>query len=286
MVSNELISIGLPVYNCEDYLINCINSIKNQTYQNWELIIINDGSSDKSMQICQNFSNNDQRIKIFDDKQNKGLAIRLNESIQYSKGKFYCRMDSDDVMSNDRLEKILKFYVNNSFNVVGSFAISIDRNNIILGLKKVPELINSNFKSVVLNGFFIHPTIFAETRWFLDNPYNESYERAQDYELWVRTSQKNKFGVLNEALLFYREPNSNNFEKYLKAFKANIKTVSLHKENIDFTLRLKFYVISFFKICYHWINFRTNLFKNKKRIEISNNERELYKKKLNISING
>lgn len=286
MDNKELISIGLPIYNCEDYLISCINSIKNQTYKNWELIIINDGSSDNSMEICANYANNDNRIKIFDDKLNKGLPVRLNESVKYSSGKFYCRMDADDIMFNDRLENILNFYVNNKFNVVGSLAVSINEKNDVLGLKNIPELINDNYKSIVLNGFFIHPTIFAERKWFLDNPYDEKYKRAQDYELWVRTSKENKFGVLNKALLFYRELSSNDFEKYFRAYIANLQTINLHKEKIDFSLRLKFYVLSFLKICYHWLNFKANFFKNKKGIQLSKIDKDLYKRKLNISING
>ena len=84
--------------------------------------------------------------------------------------------------------------------------------------------------------------IFAEKKWFLKNPYNENYIRAQDYELWIRTSEKNSFGILNTALLFYREVSSNDFEKYLKAYKSNKQAILLHKKNIDFQDR-KFFLV-------------------------------------------
>ena len=93
-----LVTIAIPVYNGESYLRDAIQSVVNQTFQDWELYLINDGSTDNSLAIMQEYALNDIRIKVIDDGQNKGLVTRLNQSIETAIGKYYARMDADDIM--------------------------------------------------------------------------------------------------------------------------------------------------------------------------------------------
>ena len=98
-----LISIGIPFYNAEKYLKFAIQSVIAQSYQNWELILVDDGSSDNSLEIAQDFALKDARIRVICDGKNRKLPYRLNQLILESKGDFIARMDADDIMHPDRL---------------------------------------------------------------------------------------------------------------------------------------------------------------------------------------
>lgn len=104
-VINELVSIIVPVYNSEKRIERCIESIIKQTYQNWELILVNDGSLDNSLKICNDYSNHDSRIKVYSQK-NKGVSEARNLGIYHAKGEFVCFVDSDDSV-DDRLLEVL-----------------------------------------------------------------------------------------------------------------------------------------------------------------------------------
>ena len=97
-----LVSIGMPVFNCEKTLIPAVNSILNQTYSNWELFLLDDGSKDKTLEIANSFK--DSRIKVIVDGLNKKLPSRLNQAIEMSQGKYFARMDGDDISYPERLQ--------------------------------------------------------------------------------------------------------------------------------------------------------------------------------------
>ena len=103
----KLVSIGMTVYNTSEYIEDAIKSILKQTYTNWELIVINDGSTDDTLDKIKKIKDN--RIKIFSDSQNKGIAKRLNECIEASSGDYFARMDGDDIMVPYRLEQQVKY---------------------------------------------------------------------------------------------------------------------------------------------------------------------------------
>ena len=102
-----LVSIGMPVFNCEKTLNIAVQSILNQTYSNWELILIDDGSEDKTLEIANSFQ--DSRIKVIADGRNQQLPIRLNQAIALSRGKYFARMDGDDVSYPERLQRQVEY---------------------------------------------------------------------------------------------------------------------------------------------------------------------------------
>ena len=110
-MKNPLVSILMPVYNSEKYLREAIKSILNQTFTNFELIIINDGSTDNSLKIIKSFKDN--RIKIIKNKGNLGLIKTLNKGIDLAQGKYIARMDADDIAMPKRLEKQIAFFNEN-----------------------------------------------------------------------------------------------------------------------------------------------------------------------------
>ena len=216
------VSIGLPFYNNETTLRGAINSILAQSFTDWELILLDDGSSDRSFEIASSFK--DPRLRLIKDGQNRGLANRLNQLTKLSQGYYIARMDGDDLMHPDRLWHQVNYLDNHpNVDLVATLAYSIDNNNQILGLKGIEPMAN-DLKTILLKkGLIIHPTVMAKAEWFRHNPYDSSLRFTEDRELWCRTCAYSVFAKINEPLLFYRESlNKKSFlKKHLLSFKIN-----------------------------------------------------------------
>ena len=102
-----MVTIGLPFYNAEKYLALAIESVLQQTYTDWELLLLDDGSTDNSLSIAQSYAQKDSRIKVISDGKNKNLATRLNELPSLAQGLYLARMDADDMMHPARIERQL-----------------------------------------------------------------------------------------------------------------------------------------------------------------------------------
>ncbi|MFD1142146.1 glycosyltransferase family 2 protein [Larkinella insperata] len=216
------ITIGLPIYNSSLYLGDTIQSIINQSFTDWELWVVDDGSTDSSVSIAQSFT--DSRIKVIADGKNKGQSARLNQICQMAVGKYVARMDADDIMTVDRLQTQCDFLKDHPrVDVISSFAYSIDIHNKIKGMRKASRMPETLQEAV--RGFpIVHPTVMARREWFLANPYNEQLLRVQDYELWLRTMSTSTFAVIERPLLFYREIGLPYRNKYLRS-SAEIRSV-------------------------------------------------------------
>lgn len=226
------LAIGIPFYNAEGYLAQAIDSVLCQTFPDFELILIDDGSNDSSLQIAKKYANKDSRIKVYSDGKNKNLATRLNEISSLTQAVYLARMDADDIMHPNRIKKQFEFLKKHpEIDVLGTNAYSINENNMVFGIRSKVE----NHKIVKVNQF-IHPTIMAKRSWFLENKYDVKAIRIEDAELWYRTQEKYNFYSLTEPLLFYREFGENYYKKY---FGANIsKKYILEKyERADFWVK-------------------------------------------------
>ena len=205
MNSQKIVTIAIPIYNAEKYLAFAIQSVINQTYKNWELLLMCDGSADNSTAIANEYAQKDERIKVIDDGMNRGLIYRLNQSIQMTTTKYYARMDADDIMYITRIEEQVRYMEEHpDVDVVGASMMTIDNNNKIIGS-------GSNDGEVTS---FIHPTVMGRIEWFKANPYSDWALRAEDTELWTRTGEKSTFHAIGKPLLFYREFGIPTFNKY------------------------------------------------------------------------
>ena len=209
-----MVTIGLPFYNAEKYLALAIESVQAQTYNDWELLLLDDGSTDNSLSIAQSYAQKDSRIKVISDGKNKNLATRLNELPSLAQGLYLARMDADDIMHSARIERqlaVLKAHP--EIDVLGTNAYIINDENAVTSTRYplTPKNTLTRVKS------FIHPTIIAKKQWFLANPYDIEAIRLEDAELWYRTHSKYYFVRLNEPLLFYREVGNNYYKKYFLA---------------------------------------------------------------------
>lgn len=240
--NNPLISVGIPFYNDENYLAYAIQSVICQSYENWELILIDDGSNDNSLQIAKKIALKDKRIKVISDGKNKKLPHRLNQLINESKGDFIARMDADDIMHTDRLLIQLTYLKNNPcLDLVSSGLVSIDAQNNICGFRSTSKIITN---LSIDKGFpIIHPSVMARKEWYLRNLYDESYSRSQDYELWCRSFTNNdlKIAILPDLLLFYREFGNIDLTKLIKSYNNGYKIREKYYLNngIDDFLKIK-----------------------------------------------
>lgn len=255
MNQNIKVTIGIPCYNAEKFLVQSIKSVLNQSFQNWELILVDDGSTDNSLLIARAFK--DERIRIISDGTNKGISYRLNQIINEAKGEYFCRMDADDIMFPDRLAIQIKYLQENpNTDVVGSFAVVIDDDNNILGLRKtsIPEHIAGCFKGVP----FIHPTVTGKTKWFKKYGYTNDLKGVEDADLWIRSFNESKFVIVPEPLLFYRDPLKLKLKTYRFRIRQSIRLIQKNKSKIKNQLfsTSKFIAIAIVKLfTYSLLNF-------------------------------
>lgn len=209
MSSNSpLISVIIPCYNAEKFVENAVRSIIRQSYQNLEILVIDDCSIDKTSEILQSLEKEDQRIIYIRNEINLKLAKTLNKAISLSKGEYIARMDSDDISFPDRLEKQLIFLLQNpEIDIVGANIQHINEYGHILKYRSyMPTTHNDIMVKSAWKSVMNHPSILAKASFFIDlDGFNEYLPYAEDYELWIRALQKGKkFANLSEILLYYR----------------------------------------------------------------------------------
>lgn len=205
------ITVLMPVYNGDKYLRESIDSILNQTFTNFEFIIIDDGSTDKSPEIIDFYAKKDSRIKFLSNLRNFGLIYTLNRGIQEAKTNYIARMDQDDVSLPYRFEKQVQFLNQNpKISVLGTSIILFDENlNIIRKLILPSESFLIKW-SLCFFSPLAHPTVMFRRSMLLEvGTYNMKFKHVEDYELWLRSSAKYDFHNLDEALLHYRLHTSN-----------------------------------------------------------------------------
>lgn len=243
------VSIGIPFYNSERFLATAIYSVINQSYSNWKLFLIDDGSQDSSLKIAEYFAKDDHRITVISDGVNKGLPYRLNELSMLADGKYYFRMDADDIMHPDRvLDQITFLKRNPQVDLVGSGLISIDNDNQILGKRKGLDKFRYSLHDVIHNSWSVHPTIAGKTEWFKNNKYDPNLKRGQDYDLWIRTIEKSYFSKIPKPLLFYRESSTPSLLKYWKSTKNTIKCYWKNRNILGFKNVLIFTITKIIKL--------------------------------------
>lgn len=223
------VSVIMGVYNGEEHLSKAINSILNQTFKDFELIICDDGSKDNSLQIIEGAQAKDPRIKLIKNMKNKGLAASLNECLKLSKSQYIARMDSDDISHNTRLDKQINFLEKNpQIAVLGGNALLMNESG-IYGERKIKN--NFNKVNVFKRSFFIHPTVMIR-REALEKvggyTVAEHTYRTEDYDLWCKLVEAGYKGHnLNDFLLDYRE-DSNSYSK--RKFVYRLDAYKLRKE--------------------------------------------------------
>jgi len=194
----------MPVYNCAHTLPAAIRSILNQTFNDWELLIIDDGSTDCTSEVARTFS--DRRIRLLDDGSHLGLAERLNQGIALSQGAFLARMDGDDIAYPQRLELQVAFLREHpEVDLLGGAILVFADGHRVLGIR--PSGLNhSEICRRPWAGFYLaHPTWMGRIQFFREHRYRNDAIRCEDQDLLLRAHARSSFSALPEIVLGYRE---------------------------------------------------------------------------------
>ncbi len=249
-MKDGLVSIITPMYNSEKYISATIDSVLKQTYKNWEMIIINDGSNDNSKEIVSSYVNLDGRIKVIDIKKNRGVSYARNKGISNSQGSFIAFIDSDDIWNSNKLEKQIEFMITN--NAAWSFTayeLIDEENNPLKKIIEVPEFIDYNG---LLKGNIIGcSTVMIDKRKIdkIEMPLN----KHEDYITWLSILKRGYRGYgLNDVLTNYRKLDNSISSNKLKSAKW---TWEIYREVEKLNLFKSLYYFSHYMIkgiMKHW----------------------------------
>ena len=209
------ISVIMSVYNEEATIAEAIESVIAQTYTDWEFIIINDCSTDRTLEILKRYARQQDRIRILENRHNLGLAASLNKGIKAAQGKYIARMDGDDVSYRERLEKQVAFMKDNPIvDVLGAGAELIDENGKTLAYTNLPETHDKLSANIHKICPFFHSSVIMRKE-FLEQSggYNDRFRRCQDFDLWSRMCRQATFHNLQEPLIRYQ---TNSYKSSLK----------------------------------------------------------------------
>lgn len=234
-----MISVILPIYNSELYLIDALESLKNQTYKNFEVIIIDNCSNDNSIKLCKKYDNCFQ-TKILSTNNFGIIAKSRNLGIKYANGSIISFLDSDDYWEKNKLLEVSNFFSKYNIDVFchNEIAVSI-KNKYIKRLKYGPDSKNL-YKKLLMFGNRLSTSAVSINKSFLieNNLFfseNKNFNTAEDYELWLNLAKFNaRFNFCNKYLGYYRvDPNSNSL-KNIKYHHVNVRNVlNYHLENLS-----------------------------------------------------
>jgi glycosyltransferase involved in cell wall biosynthesis len=195
------VSVIFPVYNGAKFIRTSIRSILTQTFSNFELLLLNDGSTDDSLAVMQEFQ--DERIRIISNESNKGLIFTLNRGIEEAKGEYLARMDADDESFPERFRKQVH-YLDSHTDVAlcGTLMTCFITDRVYQHRYFNPEDVSA---SLVFTNPIVHPSVMMRRSIFNDAQfrYHAAYPHAEDYALWTQLAGKFKIAVLNEVLIRY-----------------------------------------------------------------------------------
>lgn len=225
MSSLPKVTILMPVYNGETYLKQAIESILNQTFKDFEFLIINDGSTDKSVEIIESYHN--PRIRLIHNKKNLGVVASLNKGIELTQGEYIARMDCDDISLPQRFEKQVIFMENHpEIGVCGTAFKIIDQKGNLISLNKFP--VGPWLIKWLLHFFcpLAHPTVIMRTSLVKRaGGYNIRAIHCEDYDLWIRLSSITELTNLNNILLNLRKHEQNISTIFLREQQDNVARI-------------------------------------------------------------
>ncbi len=200
-MSKPEVSVIMPVYNAAPFLREALDSIVAQTFQNWELILLNDGSTDDSLQIAQSYT--DPRIKILDSEKNHGLIYQLNRGMKTAQGRYIARLDADDIALPGRLQRQFEYLEQHpKIGLLGGFAGVIGSDEIMQHSTNREEIVIE----LLYRNAFIHSTVMFRKSVYreVSGGFKEAYKHAEDYHMWQLFALHTGVANLNEVLIQYR----------------------------------------------------------------------------------
>ncbi len=239
------LTVLMSVYNGELYIKEAVESILNQTFRDFEFVIIDDGSTDNTFNIISQYS--DKRLVILSNPKNMGLSYSLNRGIEFSNAKYIARMDADDIANADRLKIQYEHMKNHNIDICGSwFETFGDGGSIVYKLPVTEDEIRSY---ILFDSPLAHPTVMFKREHFIKNRlyYNNNAPKAEDYELWSRVLFCSKIENIPQVLLKYRRHSNQEGQQYngIQIESANrvreyiLKRVGIKFDRDEFELHCK-----------------------------------------------
>ncbi len=234
---DKLVSIIMPTYNGSKWLKNAILSIQNQSYQHWELIVVDDGSKDNTAQIIGDLMKNEPRIRYFKNEHNLGIQKTLNRGIKESKGDYIARLDDDDSWPDtDKLQKQLNFLSGNlDYVLVGTGVVMVNEEGKELFRYLLPEKDDVVRRKLLSKNCFAHSSVMfrkSAVEKFGGYGEGEDVKHFEDYDLWMKLGTVGKFANLPIYGLAYRmREGSLSAINRLYVFKKLLKHIRKYKKS-------------------------------------------------------
>ena len=270
-----MVSIIIPTYNRANTLVRCIKSLLNQTYSDFEIIIVDDRSTDNSEAIIKNIC--DSRIKYIKHEKNLGANAARNTGIKYAVGEFIAFQDSDDEWVNNKLEIQLRELKNSNADIVASsFIRYMGKRKTLLPKEKIED--NCAAIRLLRKNYISTQTVLGKAECFKNNEFDKKLPRFQDWELMIRLTRKYKIHFINRPLANVYVQDDSITKKPLKAIEALKIIMNKHKElfNNDHVAKAGFYNLlgdiylsmNDFKHCYYIKSLKYNKLNYKTYIRI------------------
>lgn len=234
------VSVVMPAYNAEKYIGEAIESILNQTFSDFEFIIINDGSTDRTEEIIASYT--DSRIIYLKNEKNSGIVITLNKGLDVAKGEYIARMDSDDISLPERLEKQVNEMEQSPDIVVLGGGMEF------IGAKEGKQLFSSTYEELKIDllfgSCFAHPAVMMRAGYFGEGKfqYDQTFNKMEDYALWIEVSQTYKIASMKEVVLKYRIHPNQITQNYTEESRRQFCELrQKHMESLDIDVKYEGY---------------------------------------------
>jgi len=199
------VSVIMPVYNCEKFVTHAIHSVQNQTFKDWELIVINDGSTDNSLAEILKMAETDKRIKVVDLSYNQGVGRCRNIGIYYAKGRYLAFLDSDDLWSKQKLQKQLFFMQKKDIALSHTSYAYVDEKSCIFPTGQVCVDACVNMAKYMKTTQIGMSTVMVDTSKVSDLSFPEDRGLSEDAGAWMKLLRRGEqFYGLNDVLMLYR----------------------------------------------------------------------------------
>ncbi|MCS7018151.1 MAG: glycosyltransferase family 2 protein [Cytophagales bacterium] len=242
------ISVILPVYNAEKYVAAAIESILNQTFTNFELLLINDASTDSSAAILESYAARDARIRLIHNSENLGLTATLNKAIDLCQGEYIARMDADDISLPHRLATQVNFLEKHpEIGFCSCWVAIIDSQGELTGEQWVMRLGSPQiYARMYFHNCFVHTGIMMRRRYALLKYDAAQYPIQEDYEFWMRLIKVTQAALIPEILVYYRvhqqsitSSKNSQAKRYTRQIVSNqLQTLGLHPSESELDLHL------------------------------------------------
>ncbi len=248
--NNPPISVLMPAYNAEEYIAEAIESILNQTFKDYEFIIVDDCSTDNTWQIIKKYIKKDSRIKAHKNEKNLGIAGNRNKLISMAKGDYVIWQDADDISMPYRLEKQYKFMEENpEVGILGGWLQFFNKNG-NLSVRKYATDDKVLRRKIFIYSPVAQPAAIIRKKLFDEvGKYDLKYPPAEDIDMSFRIGVKYKFANLPEIIIKYRE--NNNSATFTKLKKIELDTIEIRKKYVKNPM----YKITFFDQIYNFIQY-------------------------------